>query len=90
MTLRHGNPLWGSGAPPQFQPAVICEFETYTQQLGLSEEEYTGSLELRSWCDKHKNQCYIPEWLLKRWGMDVDSEALELMRPAVMRRDPLT
>jgi len=61
----------------------------YTQELGLNEAEYVASLELRRWCDDHKNHCYVPEWLLKHWGMQVDNEPLELTRPAVMRRNPL-
>jgi hypothetical protein len=89
MPRRHGNPSWGRNAPMQFQSAGVCEFETYAQQLGLREDQYMGSSELRSWCDVHKNRCYIPEWLLKRWGMEVDNEPFELMRPAVMRRNPL-
>jgi len=91
MPRRHGNPLWGSYASLPFPPAGICEFEMYTQELGLSEHEYAGSPELRRWCDEHKDRCYIPEWLLQRWGMEVDdTEALAPMRPAVMRRNPLT
>ena len=89
MSRHHGNPKWGSNLVLPLQPARACEFEMYTQQLGLNEHEYPGSHELRNWCDEHKNRNYIPEWLLKRWGMDVDSEALELMRPTIMRRNPL-
>jgi hypothetical protein len=90
MPRRHGNPLWASDALLQFQPAGICEFEMYTQELRLSEHEYAGSPELRKWCEEHKNRSYIPEWLLKRWGMDVDTEALAPIRTPVMRRNPLT
>jgi hypothetical protein len=89
MPRRHGNPLWASGACLQYQSAGRCQFEMYTQQLGLSEREYAGSPELRGWCDIHKNQYYVPEWLLKRWGMNVEDEALGLMRAAGVRRNPL-
>jgi len=89
MHRQHGNRFWGSGITPH-QPAAMCEFEMFTQQLGLSEHEYSSSLHLRTWCDEHKNRCYIPEWLLKRWNMRVDTEVGEVARPTVMRRDPLT
>src|SRR5580700_6868015 len=26
------------------------------------------------WCESNKNRYYIPEWLLKRWGIFVDAE----------------
>lgn len=81
--------MWVNGFPPR-PTSGPCRFEMYTQQLGLREHEYAGSLALRRWCDEHKNSSYVPEWLLKRWRMDVDSELLDLRQPAVMRRDPLT
>jgi hypothetical protein len=81
MPRRHGNLLWGSNAPLPVQFTGICDFEMYAQELGLREHEYAGSLELRRWCEEHMNRCYIPEWLLKRWGMDVDTEALAPVRP---------
>lgn len=90
MPHRPPNSLWGKGLPAQPQPARVCEFEMYTQHLGLSEYEYTASLELREWCEKHKNRCYIPEWLLKRWRMDVDNELPGLMPSCSMRRNPLS
>jgi len=30
--------------------------------------------ELKQWCERNKDRCYIPEWLLKRWGMFVDPD----------------
>jgi len=24
---------------------------------------------LRNWCERNKNRCYIPEWLLEEWGI---------------------
>ena len=32
----------------------------------------SSSRELYAWCGKNKNRVYIPEWLLKEWGMTVD------------------
>jgi hypothetical protein len=33
---------------------------------------YTSSRELRIWCHQNRNRVYVPEWLLKEWGIMVD------------------
>jgi len=48
------------------------EFELHAKQLGLTPEKYASSDRLRQWCMQNKNRCYIPEWLLKEWELDVD------------------
>src|SRR5205823_11941273 len=35
-------------------------------------DRYVLSDELRSWCQRNRNRCYIPEWLLDKWGIPVD------------------
>jgi hypothetical protein len=37
-----------------------------------SESSPVASRELKKWCKRNKDRWYIPEWLLKRWGMSVD------------------
>jgi hypothetical protein len=67
---RRGNPTWGkSQAVP---PAVATEFETVALRLGLTKETYLSSNQLRSWCERNNHRCYIPEWLLKEWGIHPD------------------
>jgi hypothetical protein len=51
---------------------VPTEFELQVQRLGLSEDGYASSDHLRRWCEFNRHRCYVPEWLLKRWGMGVD------------------
>jgi hypothetical protein len=34
---------------------------------------YNSSKELRVWCERNKNHLYVPEWLLKEWGITVDA-----------------
>jgi hypothetical protein len=34
---------------------------------------YTSSRALRAWCERNRNRLYVPEWLLKEWGLTVDS-----------------
>ncbi len=42
------------------------------KRLKLSPEMYVGSNALRNWCPRNRNRCYVPEWLLKEWHMDVE------------------
>jgi hypothetical protein len=65
---------WASGRPQENQPAVPTGFEEQVLKLGLNEQTCEASRELKQWCERNKDRCYIPEWLLKRWGMLVDSD----------------
>jgi hypothetical protein len=71
MHRKRGNPNWGQ--PTRNIPAAATEFEKQVRRLGLTKETLTQSTELRNWCVEHKNQCYIPELLLKSWGIEVDA-----------------
>jgi hypothetical protein len=70
LTRKRGNPDWGH--PPRPVPALPTEFEVRVSQLQLSPERYTSSAELRAWCERNRNRCYVPEWLLKEWDITVD------------------
>ena len=63
---------WASGMSVKLPPAGSSEFERYTRSLGLVEQDYAHSTELRRWCDRNKHPCYVPEWLLKEWNMHVE------------------
>jgi hypothetical protein len=67
---RRGNPNWGK--PPQPIRAAATEFEVQFRRLGLTKETLAGSIALRKWCERNKNRCYIPEWLLEEWEIVVD------------------
>jgi hypothetical protein len=70
MTGKRGNnPNWGRSGP--FPPATATAFETQVKQLRLAPDQYVASAELRSWCERNRNNFYIPEWLLDEWGMHV-------------------
>jgi hypothetical protein len=71
MAGRRGNPRWGGSLQPI--PILVTEFELQVEKLGLSEEGYATSSELRRWCYHNRNRCYVPEWLLDEWGMRVDA-----------------
>jgi hypothetical protein len=70
LKRKRGNPNWGK--PPQRLPALPTEFETLVKKLGLTTAEYVASTALRRWCDRNRNRCYVPEWLLEEWGFEVE------------------
>jgi len=50
----------------------LTEFERLVKQLRLTPENYANSVELKRWCQRNKNRCYIPERLLGEWGIEVE------------------
>lgn len=68
---RKSNIGWARGEPAPPPTKSPSEFERVARTLGLSEVSYSESRELRQWCEENRNRFYIPEWLLKRWGMKV-------------------
>jgi hypothetical protein len=67
---KRGNPNWGK--PMEAAPDVPTAFEEQIRKFGLTEQNCATSEELRHWCERNKDRCYIPEWLLKRWQISVD------------------
>jgi hypothetical protein len=70
MRHRRGNPNWGRAMP--FAPALPTQFEVTVKRLRLTPKLYTSSRELKRWCESNRNRCYVPEWLLKEWNLDVE------------------
>jgi hypothetical protein len=70
MPRRRGNPNWGKPRDPV--PAVPTAFEEQVEKLGLDEQSCATSEKLKQWCERNKDRCYIPESLLKLWGIPVD------------------
>jgi hypothetical protein len=66
-----GNPNWGKPLPAV--PALLTEFEVEAERLRLGSSEYVASAELKRWCDRNRNRVYVPEWLLREWGMQVET-----------------
>lgn len=65
----HGNPHWGK--PGVLVPILPTAFEQQAENLGLRPEEYQASPQLRNWCLMNAARHYVPEYLLKAWGIDV-------------------
>ncbi len=57
-----------------YQPALATAFEEQVRKLGLDSRTCAKSKELRLWCERSKNRCYIPDWLLARWNLSVDPD----------------
>jgi hypothetical protein len=69
---------WSSGLPVGIPPAAPTEFEALANELNLTEESYSCSEQLKKWCLDNRNRRFVPEWLLKQWGIRVDSERLSI------------
>ena len=70
MVRKLGIPI--GGEPMPHIPALPTEFEVQVRRLRLTPRAYIHSAELRRWCERNCNRCYIPEWLLETWGVVVD------------------
>jgi hypothetical protein len=68
---KRGNPNWGKPLLPM--PSSPTEFEMQMRKLGLTAATCTHSNDLRTWCQQNRNRCYIPEWLLDAWGIEVEA-----------------
>jgi hypothetical protein len=49
-------------------------FDKRVGKLSLAAPAYLESRELREWCEDNCDKCYIPEWLLKAWGIEVKAD----------------
>jgi hypothetical protein len=64
---KRGNRNWGK--PMQAAAKIPTEFEEQIKKLGLTHESCAASETLRLWCERNKDRCYVPEWLLKHWAI---------------------
>jgi hypothetical protein len=58
--------------PPISVSRHLTEFDMQARHLQLAPEDYLYSTEPRRWCERNKDRCYIPEWLLAKWHIPVD------------------
>ena len=71
VNRKRGNPNWSRPIPPS--SALATEFDLRVKQLGLTVEMHRSSADLRAWCKQNKDRVYIPERMLKEWGIAVDA-----------------
>jgi len=71
MPKQHGNPNWGKPDLSGVGTPTLTEFEQIVIKFDLKPDEYVNSKYLREWAQRNKQSKYIPESLLKAWGLDV-------------------
>jgi hypothetical protein len=49
----------------------VSEFERVAARLSLDPDEYADSQELRQRAEKNKDARFVPERLLKAWGLSL-------------------
>jgi hypothetical protein len=48
-----------------------CAFEKFVREHNIPEPMWKQSVELRAWCKRNANTRFVPEKLLKAFGIDV-------------------
>ena len=71
MAKRCGNPNWGKPEQSGALLPTATEFEQAVRKFELKPDEYVNSVSLREWVERNRHSKYIPESLLKAWGLDV-------------------
>ena len=46
-------------------------------------ETYTSSAALRTWCERNRNNFYLPEWLLDEWEIRVNADLTGAAAPTL-------
>src|SRR2546422_3467927 len=82
MTHNLCKPNWASGGTGEIRRPGPTGFDEEVRRLGLDEHTCAASRELRRWCERNKDRCYIPEWLVKEWGNFRDAE----LRPLTLKK----
>ena len=50
---------------------TVTAFERMANKLKLKPNQYLDSERLREWVERHRHSKYVPESLLKAWGLRV-------------------
>jgi hypothetical protein len=69
MGRNKGKPNWGKVC--RDVPNLPTSFEQIVRQLKLSEKDYQSSTQLKDWVEANKDDKYVPQDLLKAWGLEV-------------------
>jgi hypothetical protein len=76
MKKKRGNPNWGKTAVQLAVDVQPSSFEQIVRKLRLSPEQYLGSVQLKEWVRKNKDQ-NVPSDLLKAWNFRSYKRPLE-------------
>ena len=74
MKKKRGNPNWGKSAAHFAGDAQPSSFEQIVRKLQLSPDQYLGSVQLKEWVRKNKDQKYVPSDLLEAWDFEAASD----------------
>lgn len=69
-------------------PSLMTAFEKKAESLGLKPGEYESSKQLRKWVEDNHMQKYIPEHLLKVWGLKKNLAEYDAELPSATVRLP--
>jgi hypothetical protein len=58
---RERTQTWGLGVPMMYRSILPTAFEQQVRKLGLTEATCATSTPLREWCERKRNQFYVPE-----------------------------
>ena len=75
MAKKRGNPNWGKPELSIIPYTGASSFEELVRKLRLSPAEYEGSIQLKAWVQKNKDQKYVPSSLLQAWGVEVKEDS---------------
>ena len=70
MARRRGNSNWSAGIDEDIAPAEPTQFEKLATRLGLHEESFADSIELKEFARRNRDKLYVPEALLKTWRLE--------------------
>ena len=73
MRVNSQSSVWGVPYTPEaFRKIHITAFERKCEYLGLkSLEDQINSIDLKKWVKKNMREHFVPEELLKAWGITV-------------------
>jgi hypothetical protein len=74
MKKKRGNRNWGKPATYSATEVQPSSFEQVVRKLRLSPEQYLGSVQLKDWVCKNKDQKYVPSDLLEAWNLEAASD----------------
>jgi hypothetical protein len=75
VAKKRGNPNWGKPEVSSFPYTGVSSFEEVVRMLRLSPGEYEGSIQLKAWVQKNKDQKYVPSSLLQAWRVEVKEDS---------------
>jgi hypothetical protein len=68
VAKKRGNPNWGEPEGNTIPYTGTSSFEEVVRRLRLSPAECEGSIHLKEWARKNKDQKYVPSNLLQAWA----------------------